>query len=524
MNFKRYFFFLSILSFIVLSSCRDNVKITHNELKIKDWQVCYSQDPDLNQVRANGLWNPIDPSILFPLPYQPVKGFQYVWLKSKVMVDAPEHYYGLSLGRIFFTDKVYVNGRLCGGHSSDEIQESHCPRNYELPQGTLMAGSNEIFVYLGIYGREYGGIDGEVKLLSKDRFLSTKIRDNLIFLQIPLGIMVFFFGMFIIVLIVYTPGERAYPTLIALGIIVICLIDLFFIFSPFQPFSIEVRTNGLWLCSFATSLLFLLFIEFYYRYFFKKITILFGAMELVFFATVVLSNDTTALFYPGRILGALNALITPLVIFYSLLRLKEIKPGQSIHLFWVFGMLPGMTISLDILNYLYGTHSPPCFHVYTIPVMAVLSILLHRQNVLFNQRKLKILTEKLKETSGDADGDGDGKKTVVSIQVESKLNELINFISENYTSSFTRELLAEKTGLSPDYLSRMFKIHTGKKINDYINDIRIDEACRLLKESDGKIIDIAFSVGFESLATFNRSFIKKIKVSPTEYRLNHTLD
>ncbi len=516
MNFKRYFFFLSILSFIALSSCRENVKNTHNELKIKDWQVCYSKDPDLNQVRANGLWNPIDPSILFPLPYQPVKGFQYVWLKSKVMVDAPEHYYGLSLGRIFFTDKIYVNGRLCGGHSNDEIQEFHCPRSYELPQGALVVGSNEIFVYLGIYGREYGGIDGEVKLLSKDRFLATKIRDNLILLQIPLGIMVFFFGMFIIVLITYIPGERAYPTLIALGIIVIWLIDLFFIFSPFQPFSIEVRTNGLWLCSFATSLLFLLFIEFYYRYFFRKITILVGVMELVFCITTVLANNTTALFYPGRILGAVNVLITPLVIFYSLFCLNKIKPRQSIHIFWVFGMLPGMVIFFDILNYLYGTHSPPCFHVYAIPVMAALSILLYRQNVLLNQRKFKMVTGKLKEMPGD----GDVKKTAVSIQVESKLNELINFISENYTSSFTRELLAEKTELSPDYLSRMFKIHTGKKINDYINDIRIDEACRLLKESDGKIIDIAFSVGFESLATFNRTFIKKIKVSPTEYRLN----
>ncbi|HQL83140.1 MAG TPA: helix-turn-helix transcriptional regulator, partial [Spirochaetota bacterium] len=59
---------------------------------------------------------------------------------------------------------------------------------------------------------------------------------------------------------------------------------------------------------------------------------------------------------------------------------------------------------------------------------------------------------------------------------------------------------------------------TGYKINDYINKLRIEDAAAKLAERDGKIIEIAFSVGFESLTTFNRVFKSVVGKTPTEYR------
>jgi transcriptional regulator GlxA family with amidase domain len=55
-------------------------------------------------------------------------------------------------------------------------------------------------------------------------------------------------------------------------------------------------------------------------------------------------------------------------------------------------------------------------------------------------------------------------------------------------------------------------------MNDYINELRIKEAARKLKETDDKIIDIAFSVGFGSLRTFNKAFREIMKISPAYYR------
>jgi len=66
----------------------------------------------------------------------------------------------------------------------------------------------------------------------------------------------------------------------------------------------------------------------------------------------------------------------------------------------------------------------------------------------------------------------------------------------------------------------MFKKLTGEKISDYINRLRIKEACRQLCNRDKKIIDIAYDIGFENLRTFNLCFLKFTAMSPSEYRKN----
>ena len=73
-------------------------------------------------------------------------------------------------------------------------------------------------------------------------------------------------------------------------------------------------------------------------------------------------------------------------------------------------------------------------------------------------------------------------------------------------------------------MSRLFCIHTGKKINEYINHLRIADAARQLKEPDNrkKIIDIALATGFESLSTFNRAFKINLGLTPMEYRKKYS--
>jgi two-component system, response regulator YesN len=102
---------------------------------------------------------------------------------------------------------------------------------------------------------------------------------------------------------------------------------------------------------------------------------------------------------------------------------------------------------------------------------------------------------------------------------EQKIMGAISYIGENYIFDISREGLAASLGISPNHLGKYFKIHTGMKINEYINNLRIrDAAEKILKNPDESIINIAFSVGFESLSTFNRVFLKIIGLSPTEYR------
>ena len=82
--------------------------------------------------------------------------------------------------------------------------------------------------------------------------------------------------------------------------------------------------------------------------------------------------------------------------------------------------------------------------------------------------------------------------------------------------SLTR--VADFVNISPNYLSEEFKRVTGSKFVDYVARARIEKACKLLSNSNLRISEIAFEVGFQSLSQFNRVFKKLSGKSPTEYR------
>jgi AraC-like DNA-binding protein len=102
-----------------------------------------------------------------------------------------------------------------------------------------------------------------------------------------------------------------------------------------------------------------------------------------------------------------------------------------------------------------------------------------------------------------------------------KVRRAIAYIDENYRYDISREGLACSLGISPYYLGKAFKELTGRKIGDYLNEARVREAARRLSETDETVIDIAFSVGFETLRTFNRAFQRAMNMTPSEYREKH---
>jgi transcriptional regulator GlxA family with amidase domain len=72
--------------------------------------------------------------------------------------------------------------------------------------------------------------------------------------------------------------------------------------------------------------------------------------------------------------------------------------------------------------------------------------------------------------------------------------------------------------MHPDSLGRYFKIRTGRKISDFVNELRVKEAARRLALTDENIVHIAFAAGFESIPTFNRAFHRVMGITPTEFR------
>lgn len=68
--------------------------------------------------------------------------------------------------------------------------------------------------------------------------------------------------------------------------------------------------------------------------------------------------------------------------------------------------------------------------------------------------------------------------------------------------------------------SFVFKQYTGSNFVNFLKDIRIEEAKRLLEETDMKVIDISMKVGYENEKHFMKIFKSSCGVSPTEYRRN----
>ena len=79
----------------------------------------------------------------------------------------------------------------------------------------------------------------------------------------------------------------------------------------------------------------------------------------------------------------------------------------------------------------------------------------------------------------------------------------------------------QKIGLSRRRAVAVFKEAYGMTPRAYVDLLRLSEAKRLLVQTDAKIIDIAASVGFEGLSTFNRFFKEKTGLSPSAYRKGH---
>lgn len=97
-------------------------------------------------------------------------------------------------------------------------------------------------------------------------------------------------------------------------------------------------------------------------------------------------------------------------------------------------------------------------------------------------------------------------------------NDFLSYIHQNFSDSeLTLQKIAKETGISPrtisDYIAEKFNCN----LKTYINQIRINEAKRLLRKSDLNINQIAYQVGFNSPANFNRVFKKITNMSPTEY-------
>lgn len=99
-----------------------------------------------------------------------------------------------------------------------------------------------------------------------------------------------------------------------------------------------------------------------------------------------------------------------------------------------------------------------------------------------------------------------------------RLNKVLEFTFKEYQRTVTLKEVSTLANLTPEAFCKYFKTRTRKTYISFLNEIRINHACRMLTE-DKSISNVCFESGFNNLANFNRIFKKLKKISPRKWRM-----
>ena len=101
-----------------------------------------------------------------------------------------------------------------------------------------------------------------------------------------------------------------------------------------------------------------------------------------------------------------------------------------------------------------------------------------------------------------------------------QFNKVFEYIHLNLDGELNIKTLAEVASISEYHFHRLIKSFLGEALGTYIKRIRVETGAKLLKYSDSSVTDIAYKVGYETPTSFNKSFKKQFKVSPSVFREN----
>ena len=110
------------------------------------------------------------------------------------------------------------------------------------------------------------------------------------------------------------------------------------------------------------------------------------------------------------------------------------------------------------------------------------------------------------------------KSSISSEPPKGIIQDIVAWLNENYKKEVSLTQIADIFLLTPNYIGHLFKTTLGISYNDYLNSLRLKNACHLLVTSDFSVRDIASESGFNSVEYFNSLFKKYYGATPSQYR------
>jgi len=98
-----------------------------------------------------------------------------------------------------------------------------------------------------------------------------------------------------------------------------------------------------------------------------------------------------------------------------------------------------------------------------------------------------------------------------------RMARVISFLTDNFDKKIELEQIASIAYMTPNAFCRYFKKRTHKSFTQYLNEIRLRHACKLLIEGEVQIATVCYQSGFNTLTNFNRQFKALMNITPSEY-------
>ncbi|MGH2649069.1 MAG: AraC family transcriptional regulator [Ginsengibacter sp.] len=99
-----------------------------------------------------------------------------------------------------------------------------------------------------------------------------------------------------------------------------------------------------------------------------------------------------------------------------------------------------------------------------------------------------------------------------------RLSDVYKYITTNYHNDISLNEISKIANISANSFCRLFKQRTSRHFIEYLNEVRISNACKFLLETNLNVSEIAFQCGYKTLSNFNKIFKKTTCLSPNEYR------
>ncbi|MCP4129682.1 MAG: helix-turn-helix domain-containing protein [bacterium] len=463
-------------------------------------------DEDWNRVSLPSNWNSLFPD------WDKICWYRF---HVKFPEKLPAKMIGLRLGVICDVDEVYFNGALIGktGEFSPERKSAYDKiRVYEIPTVLIRPGTDNVIAVRigGLFSKINGPYVGKYTIapfqkIQRDLFLDTIFK--LFFVALYIAVSLYFLLFFLR----YTIAKE----FLAFSLYTFGSAQYFFLRTQLKFY---ITDNFLLMKKLEYILIFLLFVLImaFITYFFrKKHTLLhyiyYAITGISLFIVIVTNNIVTwydILKYIVQPSWSIPIIYCLWVLFKNFRTDRDARYLLSAFSILFFTIINDILVDRDIYSFSRLTN-----YGFVVLILSI-TLIVHNRFIRLKTEFDDMVTKKEKEKEKER-----LKANSITPDVQKKLDEVMDIIQKNATSDITRDTIAKEVSINPDYLGKMFKKQTGKRINDYINECRVEQAKKMLLEDENSVINIAYAVGFESLPTFYRVFQKITGASPSNYKL-----